>query len=181
MSELKKITPERAAELMRNGAVLVDVREADEHAREHVPGARHRPLSGISASKAGNADETLIFQCRSGARTAANAAKLWAAAGPCEAYILEGGLEQWKKAGLPIVKDRGQPIEILRQVQIAAGSLTLLGVVLGFTVHPAFFALSGAIGAGLIGAGISGTCLMAKLLAGMPWNRRAQYAGASAA
>ena len=90
--------------------------------------------------------------------------------------VLEGGLEQWKQAGLPVAKDRGQPIEILRQVQIAAGSLALLGVVLGFTVHPVFFALSGFVGAGLIGAGISGTCLMAKLLAAMPWNRRVRCA-----
>ena len=37
MSALKTISPERAAELMRDGAVLVDVREADEHARERIP------------------------------------------------------------------------------------------------------------------------------------------------
>lgn len=173
MSELRKISPQRAAELMANGAVLVDVREADEHAREHVPGARHRPLSRIGAGNAGDAGETLIFQCRSGARTTANAAKLWAAAGSCEAYILEGGLENWKKAGFPVATDRNQPIEIIRQVQIAAGTLALLGVVLGFAVHPGFFVLSGAVGAGLIGAGVTGTCMMAKLLAEMPWNRRA--------
>ncbi len=176
MGEIKKISPQRAAELMRDGAVLVDVREADEHAREHIPGARHRALSGIRAGAAGGAGERLIFHCRSGARTAANAAKLWAAAGSCEAYILEGGLEQWKKAGLPVVTDRGQPIEIMRQVQIAAGALALLGVILGFAVHPGFFLISGAVGAGLMGAGISGTCLMAKLLAAMPWNRRAGLA-----
>jgi rhodanese-related sulfurtransferase len=176
MNELKTISPERAAALLRDGAAIVDVREADEYAREHIPGARNLPLSRIGAGAAGKPGETIVFHCRSGNRTAANAAKLWTASGPCEAYVLEGGLEQWKTARLPVTKDRGQPIEIMRQVQIAAGSMALLGVVLGFAVHAGFFLLSGAVGAGLIGAGISGTCLMAKLLAAMPWNRRAQSA-----
>jgi rhodanese-related sulfurtransferase len=49
MSALKTISPERAAELMRQGAVLVDIREADEHTRERIPGARHHALSEIGA------------------------------------------------------------------------------------------------------------------------------------
>ena len=44
VSNLKTISPERAAELVRRGAVLIDIREADEYAREHIPGARHRAL-----------------------------------------------------------------------------------------------------------------------------------------
>ena len=100
-----------------------------------------------------------------------NAARLAAAAG-CEAYILEGGIDAWKKAGLPVAVDRGQPIEIMRQVQITAGALVLAGVLLGIWVAPAFLALSGFVGAGLMFAGISGWCGMAKLLGLMPWNRR---------
>jgi hypothetical protein len=48
----------------------------------------------------------------------------------------------------------------------------LLGVVLGATVAPGFYALSGFVGAGLLFAGVSGFCGMARLLAVMPWNRR---------
>ena len=91
----------------------------------------------------------------------------------CETYILEGGLDAWKKAGLPVTLDRSQPIDIIRQVQIVAGSLVLSGVVLGALVAPGFYALSGFVGAGLLFAGISGFCGMARLLAVMPWNRRA--------
>jgi hypothetical protein len=58
-----------------------------------------------------------------------------------------------------------------RQVRIAAGSLVLLGVGLGF-LHPAFFGLAGFVGAGLVFAGVTDTCGMAMLLARMPWNRR---------
>jgi rhodanese-related sulfurtransferase len=95
------------------GTLLVDIREPDEHAREHVPGARNTPLSRLGSLPA-NA-KAVVFHCRSGARTSGNADRL-ATAANCEAYILDGGIDAWKKAGLPVAVDRGQPIEIMRQV-----------------------------------------------------------------
>jgi rhodanese-related sulfurtransferase len=173
MSQLQTITPERAAALMHQGAVLVDIREADEHARERIPGARHHALSRIDAENPVRpGDDVLVFHCRSGARTRANAPRLLAAGGGCESYVLEGGLEAWKQAGLPTAVDSRQPIEINRQVQIAAGALVLAGVVLGAVVAPGFYLLSAFVGAGLAFAGISGFCGMARLFALMPWNRR---------
>lgn len=173
MSSLKTISPDRAAELMRDGAVLIDVRDADEHARERIPGARHHALSQIDEQNPVRpGDDVLIFHCRSGARTQANAAKL-AGAGNCETFILQGGIDAWKKAGLPVAFDRRQPIELMRQVQIAVGSLVLASVVLGWLVAPGFYLLSGFVGAGLALAGLTGFCGMARLLALMPWNRRA--------
>jgi len=172
MSNLQTISPTQAAELVRKGAVLVDVREADEHAREHIPGARHHALSRIDAETPMRTDdEVLIFHCRSGLRTRSNAARLSAAAENCEIYILEGGLDAWKKAGLPVSFDRRRPIEIIRQVQIVAGALVLIGVLLGTFVSPGFYALSAFVGAGLLFAGSTGFCGMAHLLALMPWNR----------
>jgi|SRR5450631_2368086 rhodanese-related sulfurtransferase len=174
MTDLKTISPQRAAELMHSGAILVDIREADEHAREHVPGACHHALTRIGReSPARSDDDVLIFHCRSGARTKGNAQKLAAVAPACEAYILDGGLDAWKKAALPVTLDRSQPIEIMRQVQIVAGGLVLIGVVLGTIATPSFYALSGFVGAALLFAGASGFCGMARLLALMPWNRRA--------
>ena len=43
--------------------------------------------------------------------------------GSGEAYVLEGGLEAWKAAGLPVRQDRKAPLEIMRQVQMTAGGL----------------------------------------------------------
>ena len=172
---LPKITPHEAKRLVDQGAVIIDVRAPAEHARERIPGARNIPL-GSSAGLDGKAP--IVFHCRSGMRTSANEEAL-AASANCQAYILDGGLDAWKRAGLSVTLDRSQPIEIIRQVQIAAGSLVLLGVLLGFLWRPEFFALSGLIGAGLLFAGISGWCGMAKLLELMPWNRRAQTASAS--
>jgi rhodanese-related sulfurtransferase len=173
MSNLQTISPTGAAELIRKGAVLVDIREADEHARENIPGSRHHALSGIDRSSIGTGNDVLIFHCRSGARTKGNSARLTATAPACKTYVLEGGLDAWKKAGLPVSLDRNQPIDIMRQVQIVAGSLVLLGVLLGAFVAPDFYALSGFVGAGLLFAGASGFCGMARLLGIMPWNRRA--------
>jgi rhodanese-related sulfurtransferase len=176
MTALKTVSPARAAQMLREGAVLVDIREADEYAREHIPGAQHHALSRLSADNPARlGGEVVIFHCRSGARTAANASHLRAAAA-CEAYVLEGGLDAWKRAGLPTTVDRRQPIEIMRQVQIAAGSLVLLGVLFGYLVTPGFFLLSAFVGAGLVFAGTTGFCGMARILAHMPWNRRQQLA-----
>ena len=174
MTALKTISPQDAADLVHHGAVLIDVRDADEHARERIPGARHHALTRIDVETPVRAgDDILVFHCRSGARTSGNAGRLAAAAQNCQAYILEGGLDAWKKAGLPVRLDRKQPIEIMRQVQIVAGTLILLGVLLGAFVAPGFYVLSGFVGAGLLFAGLSGFCGMARLLAGMPWNKRA--------
>jgi rhodanese-related sulfurtransferase len=172
---LKTISPADAAALLRQGsATLVDVREPDEHARERIPGARNLPLSRLDhAELAPQQGGVVLFHCRSGARTSGNAARLGAKAGACEAYLVEGGLDAWKRAGLPVARDLRQPIELMRQVQIAAGAMVVLGVVLGALVAPAFYALSGLVGAGLVLAGFTGTCGLAKVLRLMPWNRPA--------
>lgn len=166
---LTKITPQEAKRLVDQGAALIDIRGAGEHAREHIPGARNRPLGQELKL---DASTPVVFHCRSGQRTTANAAQL-AQAADCEAYILEGGLDAWKRAGFPVAVDRSRPIDVMRQVQIMAGSLVVLGVVLGFLLRPEFFLLSAFIGGGLIFAGLSGWCGMAKLLDVMPWNRAA--------
>jgi rhodanese-related sulfurtransferase len=169
---MKTITPQEAAALLRDGATLVDVREPDEHAREHIPGARSLPLSRLEAAELAVHDgKPVVFHCRSGARTTGNADRLTAKVGVCEAYIVEGGLDAWKQAGLPVATDRRQPLELMRQVQIAAGSLVVLGVLLGALVSPWLYALSGVVGAGLVFAGATGTCGLASLLRMMPWNR----------
>ena len=88
-----------------------------------------------------------------------------------EAYVLSGGIDAWAAAGLEVEEDRAAPLEMMRQVQIAAGALILLGVALGFAVNPGFFALAGLVGLGLTVAGLTGYCGMARVLAFAPWNQ----------
>jgi rhodanese-related sulfurtransferase len=85
--------------------------------------------------------------------------------------VLEGGVGAWESAGLPLVRGK-ETVSLERQVRIAAGSLVLLGVVLGTYVAPAWFILSAFIGAGLVYSGVTDTCGMALVLAKMPWNTR---------
>lgn len=170
---LPHISPKDAKRLIEQGAMLIDIREPDEHARERIAAATSQPLSQINAMRPASDDkQVMIFHCKSGNRTGMNAGRL-AQAAACEAYILDGGLDAWKAAGLPVHTDTRQPLEMNRQVQITAGGLALAGALLGFLVHPGFYALSGLVGAGLMLAGITGSCTMARLLKMMPWNRTA--------
>lgn len=170
---LTLLHPNRAAELLaQRSAVLIDIREADEFARRHVKGAQSRPMSQFEQQPKGlDLAREVIFTCRSGLRTAANVERLKRAVeGP--AYILEGGLDAWAAAGLPVEEDRKAPLEIMRQVQIAAGLLVLCGVGLGIAVSPVFLGVAALVGAGLAVAGATGFCGLARLFALMPWNRR---------
>ena len=172
MSVLKPINAAETKRRLDAGeALLIDIRESDEHQREHIIGARLAPLSAIDAHDFDrDHDRIAIFHCRSGMRTQANAARLLAK-GFRDAYYLEGGIESWKGAGLPVHNNARAPLEIMRQVQIAAGLVILTGVALGATVHPALYALSAFMGAGLTFAGATGWCGLALLLKTMPWNR----------
>lgn len=165
---------EVSARLKSGRAHLVDIREADEVAREHIAGAARAPLSTFEAADLTiAADRDVIFMCRTGNRTGANCDRL-AARVEGEAYVLEGGLDAWKTAGLATRVDAKAPLEMMRQVQIGAGSLILIGALLGVLVHPSFWALSAFVGAGLLMAGVTGFCGMAKVLAMAPWNRTAK-------
>lgn len=166
---LNALGPDEAERLIKDGATLVDIREHDEYAREHIVGAVNHPLSRIEQlpPRVG----PTIFHCRSGMRTQANAIRLAAAGASFPCYVLTGGIEAWRSSGRPTIVDRRQPLEIMRQVQLVAGGLVLLGVILGFFVSATFFGLSAFVGAGLMMAGATGWCGMAKLLQRLPWNR----------
>lgn len=174
---ISTISAIEAQHRIKQGACLIDIRQVDEHRREHIQGAMLYPLDRLQAvglpTEIANAT-CVIFHCKSGMRTK-NARELIAQLtqqGGYEAFILDKGLEGWKQAGLATQIDRSQPLELMRQVQIAAGFLVLLGVILGQTVSPVFYWLSAFVGAGLMFAGITGFCGLAHLLAIMPWNRR---------
>ena len=173
MTVLTKLTPNVASDRLKSGkAVLVDIREPDEYAREHIPGSISLPVSTLeNAELTLKAGQNAIFHCKSGMRTDSNCAIL-AQHVEGEAFMLDGGLDAWRAQGLPTATATKAPLEINRQVQITAGSLVLLGILLGWFISHAWFGLSAFVGAGLIFAGISGWCGMATLLQAMPWNRR---------
>ncbi|MFP1824717.1 rhodanese family protein [Lonsdalea quercina] len=174
MPSPQSVTPQIAQQLLKMGAVLVDIRLIDEYAREHIPHSVSCPMASLNADKLRevlSGANSVIFLCLSGMRSHQHRAQLAEAAGTAQSYLLSGGLQAWKRAGLPIVKGERPSIDIMRQVQIVAGGTVLAGVILGQVMHPAFYWLAGVFGAGLLFAGISGYCGLARALMRMPWNR----------
>jgi rhodanese-related sulfurtransferase len=96
-----RITIAEAKEMMAADSVVIDVRNPDEYANGHVPGATLIPVNSVFA-RSGElpADKKIIFVCAVGQRSAL-AAEMAAAAGlPADRlYNLEGGTDAWRKAG----------------------------------------------------------------------------------
>jgi rhodanese-related sulfurtransferase len=104
-----EIGPNEAQEALVAGmADLVDVREQFEFDAGHAPGARHLPLGEIGLHlDTLNHERTLILVCRSGHRSASATAQLTAAG--FDAINLEGGMQAWAAAGLPVRLPDGRP------------------------------------------------------------------------
>jgi rhodanese-related sulfurtransferase len=169
------ISPQQLAEMRKSGkdVELLDVRTPVEYREVHVDFAKNIPLDrldpqDIKQARHDSADEPLYVICRSGNRAQQACEKIEAVG--VQAVNVEGGTQAWDAAGLPVVRGK-KSMSLERQVRIAAGGLVLLGVILGFALHPAFFGLSAFVGAGLMFAGITDTCGMAMVLARMPWNQ----------
>lgn len=169
------INPSQLAELCKSGKIdLIDVRTPVEFRELHVEQARNVPLdrvdpAAVLQARNGDKENPLYLICRSGSR-GRQACELFLAAGYTNVINVEGGTLACVEAGLPIVRGK-KAISLERQVRIAAGSLVLVGVMLGWLVHPALFGLPALIGAGLVFAGITDTCGMGMMLARMPWNQ----------
>lgn len=173
---LSAISPAQLAELARCGQKidLVDVRTPVEYREVHLEIARNVPLdqldpAALMQARHGAADAPLYVICRSGSR-GQQACEKFLKAGFSNVVNVEGGTLACVSAGLPAVHGR-KAISLERQVRMAAGSLVLLGVALGWFVNPAFFGLAAFVGAGLVFSGITDTCGMALILARMPWNQ----------
>lgn len=84
-------------------AVVIDVRERNEHAAEAIPGALNLPLSTFDPAKLPAIPEgrKLVFHCRSGQRCGMAAARMVAAGYAGEINRMEGGLMGWRAIGGP--------------------------------------------------------------------------------
>lgn len=126
---IASITAKEAKKLRDKGALIVDIREAGEFAREHIDGAQNLPLSKIGKARA-PAGEIVIYHCKSGMRTDMNSARLPSEG--CEAYILKGGIEAWKSAGLAVETGEVQPLGFVQKVLIGAVLFMLASLVVWF-------------------------------------------------
>ena len=183
-AQFSTISPQQLHEVKRRGqyAPVLDVRSVAEYRGGHIPGAQLIPIDSLSADALARAfkrpslgrEETLYIACHAGPR-ALQAAERLHQAGFHNVSLIEGGTRHWEQLGLPL-KRCGAALSLERQVQIIIGSLLVLKVLLGFSVHELFFALTAMLGIGLIVAGTTRWCGMAKLIAQMPWNRNSDCA-----
>lgn len=92
---------------------LLDVREPDEWAAGHAPGAVHLPLMDIPARlEEVPRDGDVVVVCRMGGRSAQAVAYLMQN-GYDNVVNLDGGMRDWEAAGRPMVSEDGQPARVL--------------------------------------------------------------------
>ena len=102
---LPAVDVKQGAALQSSGALLLDVREADEYAQGHAPGSVLIPLGQLQQRLheiVGYKNRPVALICRSGNRSA-QALKLLESAGFSAAVNVEGGMLAWQKAGLPVI------------------------------------------------------------------------------
>lgn len=183
MTNSRNISPQQAHEWLSLGeAVLIDVREPDEFKAEHIAYASSLPLADVcnlleqfQIPK----DRKVIFQCLRGKRGEQACTLVPKTNATYEVYNLEGGIDAWKNAGLPVIRSAGGGMSIFRQVQMIVGSLVFVFVLVGHSGQSWGFTVSGILGAALAFAGMTGWCGLAMVLAKMPWNKKPLHSAAS--
>lgn len=171
-----QINPQELMASKTADTCILDVRTAAELKAASLPGCLHIPLHELTPArlqseiaKQGKDGRCVYLLCQGGKRAQMAAEQLQGKI-DAQLVVIEGGINAVKAANIPLTEGKGV-MSLERQVRIAAGFLVLLGVVLGFQADSNFFLLSGFVGAGLMFAGITDTCMMGMLLARMPWNR----------
>ncbi|GAA5316082.1 MAG: rhodanese-like domain-containing protein [Candidatus Pelagadaptatus aseana] len=157
-------------------SLCIDVRTEGEFNGSFCDGSLNLPLHGFTLESVNDfisdkdvAEEMPVYlMCLGGKRATVAAQKL---AGQLKhpVVVVEGGV-----SALPhdvMIQGESGVLPLDRQVRIAIGSVVLLGTVIGALVDPMGYALSAFAGAGLIFAGVTDNCLMASLVARMPWNQ----------
>lgn len=172
MTAIKQISPQELQQWLDNDeAILLDVREPDEFQAERIPRAINIPLSSVQKdSLPPHPDHKLVVHCQSGSRSSEAAKKISEADKDRKIWNLEGGIIAWKEANCKTIVVEKDHMALNRQVQIAVGGTVLIASILGYFLHPAWLFISGFFGAGLLNAGLTGWCGMAKMLSKMPWN-----------
>jgi rhodanese-related sulfurtransferase len=175
-SQTRSVSPAQLCVLLAAGkpVELLDVRTPPEFTNAHVPGARLIPVDDLDVAEYLEHHEPgqpLYVLCQAGGR-ARKAIEQFESHGCFDGVLVEGGIQAWIDAGLPVNRGTSKVLPLMRQVQIVVGTLSALGGVLALVMSPWFALLPLLMGCGLLFAGLSGICGMASLLCRMPWNRQ---------
>lgn len=99
----QRINVQQAKELIDQGVHVIDVREPKEQVQDgRLPNTKLVPLNTFLMNPRQHLEgDNVAFLCKVGARSAI-ACEMAAAVGMTKLYNIEGGIEAWKKAGLPV-------------------------------------------------------------------------------
>jgi rhodanese-related sulfurtransferase len=105
----KRLAPAALTALVnREDALVVDVRAAADFEKGHIPGAKSLPLAEVKPEHkllAAAKSRPVVLVCKSG-QSAAPAADRLRKAGFERVFVLDGGIDGWQQAGLPLAKGR---------------------------------------------------------------------------
>jgi sulfur-carrier protein adenylyltransferase/sulfurtransferase len=113
-SQIQEVDPSEVNELIREGVAIIDVREAEEVARGHLPGAKHVPRSYLETRIEGvvpDRSTPIILYCQSGNRSAYGARTLSEDLGYENVRSMTGGITLWKDRGLEVEVPRALSAE----------------------------------------------------------------------
>ena len=171
---LRSVSAQQLAVQAGSGKLhILDVRTPGEFASLRIAGSVNVPFERLDPpallARFG-ADTPLYCVCQTGTRSQLAADRL-RAAGFTNVVHVDGGTNAWTSAKLPLLRGERSVISLERQVRIAAGLISVLGIIAGALIHPAGYVVSALVGAGLFYAGVSNTCGMSMVLARLPWNQ----------
>lgn len=100
-----EVSPQKAVTLMnREGALVLDLREPDEFAREHILQAKHAPFASLE-EKIKDWRKWKNRPCILLGPRAKKAKAVFVKSGFSKVFVLQQAMAGWKKAGLPVVKE----------------------------------------------------------------------------
>ena len=108
-NRIDEIDPAQVREQLASGALVIDVRQDEEWATGHIPGARHVPKSHLESRIEGVAPDKaqpVLLYCASGQRSAWAARTLIEDLGYDHVESMTGGFTLWK--------DRGYDVDVPR-------------------------------------------------------------------
>lgn len=153
---------------------ILDVRTPGEFAESHIVGSYNVPLPDLDEHRAElTSGDTgpVVLVCRSGKRAETAEAQLLEA-GLDGIHVLAGGVLEWERSGRDLTRTEGPaPWALERQIRLVAGGVVAASIAASIA-WPAARYVAGAVGAGLVVAAVTDTCVMGMLLARLPYNRR---------
>jgi len=173
-ARLRSVSAQQLAVLAGSGKLhILDVRTPGEFASLRIAGSVNVPFERLDPpallARFG-ADTPLYCVCQTGTRSQLAADRL-RAVGFTNVVHVDGGTNAWTSADLPLLRGERSVISLERQVRIAAGLISVLGIIAGALIHPVGCVVSALVGAGLVYAGVTNTCGMSMVLARLPWNQ----------